>query len=162
MFLMILSLIFNDNFYSRGFYAFPNFTIVGLVYISAYLDLYPGWLTSYILFYIYGSMTPLNPAVFGLIGTVSYAVSYILWRKIPYDNAATEILIAFIVSWFYYIMLFLIVFYCYDIHFLYWNFLLSYYLPVSVSTALLTPALFFFFKKIGYRNFLKKKKLIYL
>jgi hypothetical protein len=159
---MILSLIFNDNFSSGSFYIFPNLAIAGLVYISAYLDLYPGWLTAYILFYIYGSMTPLNPAVFGLTGTVSYAVSYILWRKIPYDNAATEILVAFIASWIYYLTLFLIVFYRYDMHFIYWNFILSYGFPVSVSTALLTPAAFFFFKKAGYKNFLKKHKLIYL
>jgi hypothetical protein len=107
-------------------------------------------------------MTPLNPAVFGFIGTVSYAVSYVLWRKIPYDNAATEILTTFIASWVYYLTLFLIVFYCYGMHFLYWNFLLSYGFPVSVSTALFAPAVFFLFKKAGYKNFLKKNKLIYL
>ena len=160
--LMTLSLIFNDNFSSVGFYAFPNLTIAGLAYISAYLDIYPGWLTSYMLFYIYGSMTPFNPAVFGFIGTVSYTVSYILWRKIPYDNAATEMLTAFIVSLVYYLTLFLIVFYYYGMHFLYWNFLLSYGFPVSISTALFTPAVFFLFKKGGYKNFLKKNKLIYL
>ncbi len=159
---MILSLIFNDNFSSGGFYAFPNLAIAGLVYISAYLDLYPGWLTAYILFYIYGSMTPLNPAVFGFIGTLSYAVSYILWRKIPYENAATEILAAFIASSAYYLSLFLVVFYCYSMHFLYWDFFLTYGFPVSVSTALFTPAVFFFFKKAGYKNFLKKNKIIYL
>jgi hypothetical protein len=159
---MILSLIFNDNFSSGGFYAFPNLAIAGLVYISAYLDLYPGWLTAYILFYIYGSMTPLNPAVFGFIGTLSYAVSYILWRKIPYENAATEILISFIASSAYYLSLFLVVFYYYGMHFLYWDFFLSYGFPVSVSTALFSPAVFFFFKKAGYKNFLKKNKIIYL
>ena len=159
---MILSLIFNDNFSSGGFYIFPNLAIAGLVYISAYLDLYPGWLTTYILFYIYGSMTPLNPSVFGFIGTLSYVVSYILWRKIPYDNAATEILAAFIASSVYYLALFLVVFYCYGMHFLYWDFFLSYGFPVSVSTALFSPAVFFFFKKAGYKNFLKKHKIIYL
>jgi hypothetical protein len=153
---MILSLIFNDNFSSGGFYAFPNLAIAGLVYISAYLDLYPGWLTAYILFYIYGSMTPLNPAVFGFIGTLSYAVSYILWRKIPYENAATEILISFIASSAYYLSLFLVVFYYYGMHFLYWDFFLSYGFPVSVSTALFSPAVFFFLKKQGYKNFLKR------
>ena len=159
---MTLSLIFNDNFYSGGLYVFPNLAIAGLVYISAYLGIYPGWLMSYILFYIYGSMTPLNPAVFGFIGTLSYTVSYILWRKIPYDNAVTEILIVFITSCIYYITLFFIVFYFYGIHFLYWDFFISYSFPVSVSTALFAPAVFFFFKKAGYKNFLKKNKLIYL
>jgi len=159
---MILSLIFNDNFSSGGFYVFPNLAIAGLVYISAYLDLYPGWLTVYILFYIYGSMTPLNPAVFGFIGTLSYAVSYILWRKIPYDNAAVEMLVTFIASSVYCLSLFLIVFYCYGMHFLYWDFFLSYGFPMSVSTALFSPAVFFLFKKAGYKIFLKKNKIIYL
>ncbi|MHB1661960.1 MAG: hypothetical protein ACYCSQ_08030 [bacterium] len=158
---MILSLVFNNNFNSGAFYVFPNLAIAGLVYLSAYLDLYPGWLMAYILFYIYGSMTPLNPAVFGFIGTVSYAVSYIIWRKIPSDNMIVEILITFIASWIYYLLLFLIVFYYFGMHFIYWNFLFSYGFPVSVSTALLSPAVFFFFKKIGYKNFLKRNKLIY-
>ncbi|MHB8231879.1 MAG: hypothetical protein ACYDDB_03115 [bacterium] len=117
---------------------------------------------TYILFYIYGSMTPLNPAVFGFTGTVSYAVSYIIWRKIPSDNMITEILITFIASWVYYLLLFLIVFYYMGIHFIYWNFLFYYSFPVSASTALLSPAVFFLFKKIGYKNFLKRNKIIYL
>lgn len=161
LFLMILSLLFNNNFNFGTFYVFPNLSIAGLVYLSAYLDFFPGWITAYIIFYIYGSMTPLNPVVFGFIGTVSYAVSYIIWRKISLDNIILEILITFIAAWIYYLLLFLIVFYYFDMHFIYWNFLFYYCLPICISTALLSPAVFFLFKKIGYKNFLKRNKLIY-
>jgi hypothetical protein len=164
LFLIVLSLIFTNNFYSGSgaLHIFPNLALAGLVYISAYLDIYSGWLAVYVLFYIYGSMTPLNPAVFGFAGTVSYAFSYVLWRKISNDNAVTEIIITFATAWVYYIVLFLVVFYYFDMHFIYWNFTVTYAVPVSVSTAVFAPAVFYFFKKIGFKIFLKKNKLLYL
>ncbi len=160
--LIILSLILNDNFNLGSFRIFPNMEVAGLVFISAYLDIYAGWFIVYALFYIYGAMTPLNPAVFGLTGTVAYAASYVIWRRIPYDNAITEILITFIASLIYYCVLFFVVFYGFGIHFIYWNFLIYYAFPASVSTSVISPAVFFLFKKAGYKNFLNKNKLIYL
>ena len=160
--LIILPLIFsnNFNFNSGSFYVFPNFALAGLVFISAYLDVYSGWIAAYIIFYIYGSMTPLNPAVFGFSGTISYAASYVIWRRIPFENAITEILITFAVSYIFYLILFLTVFYGLKIDFMYWNFLFSYVLPVSITTALVSPAVFYVFKKAGLGNFLNKRKLI--
>ncbi len=164
LFLIIFPLIFSNyfNFDSGSFYVFPNLALAGLVYVSAYLDVYSGWIAAYIMFYVYGSMTPLNPSVFGLAGTLSYAASYVVWRRIPYDNVPNEILITFIVSCIFYFILFLIVFYGLNINFLYWNFILSYGFPVTVSTALVSPWVFYIFKKIGFGNFLNKKKLMYL
>ncbi len=163
--LIILPLIFNDNFHSgggaEGFYIFPNLMLIAAVYISAYLDIYQGWMLAYALFYVYGSMTSLNPAIFGLTGTVSYALSYIIWRKIPSDNIISEILITFFVSWIYYLFLFFIVCYRLGVHFAFRNFLFHYGFPASAATALISPAAFFFFKKTGYKNFLKKNKIIY-
>ena len=95
LFLMVISLIFNNYSHFGYFFVFHNIVIAGIVYISAYLDIYSGGIMSYILFYIYGSMTPLDPTLFGFIGVVSYAVSYILWRKISSDNFLSEILITF-------------------------------------------------------------------
>ncbi len=157
---MVISLIFNNYSHYGYFFVFPNLVIAGIVYISAYLDIYSGGIMSYILFYIYGSMTPLDPTLFGFIGVVSYAVSYILWRKISSDNFLSEILITFFSSSGYYLVLFLIVYYRLGIHFIYLNFIFSYGLPASVATALISPAIFFFFKKIGYKNFLKRNQAI--
>lgn len=158
LFLMLISLMLTNNFNDAGI--FPNLSFIVLIYISAYLDVYPGIILSYLLFYIYGSMTVFNPAVFSLAGVVSYAVSYILWRKASADNWLNEILITFFSATIYYFGLFLIVFYSSDIHFNYWNLFLSYILPASVITSLISPLVFFIFKKISYKNFLKSDKII--
>lgn len=158
LFLMLVSLVLTNNFAKIGI--FPNLSIIVLIYISAYMDVYAGAILSYLLFYIYGSMTVLNPAVFSLAGVVSYAVSYIIWRKVSAENAVNEILITFFVSTIYYFILFLIVFYPLGIHFSYWNFFILHSLPVSITTSLISPLLFFIFKKIGYKNFLRRNKII--
>ncbi|MCL4542357.1 MAG: hypothetical protein M1458_01255 [Deltaproteobacteria bacterium] len=153
-----MSLVLRGNFHATNI--LPNMPLIALIYISAYIDVYPGAALSYLIFYIYGSMTALNPAVFPLAGIVSYAVSYILWRKVSSKNGVNEILITFLSSTIYYLMLFLIVFYSLGMHFNYWNFFLFYSLPVSIITSLISPLLFFIFKKIGYKNFLKRNRII--
>ncbi len=160
--LIILPLIFSNNFNinSGSFYIFPNLALAGAVFLSAYLDVYSGWVASYILFYIYGSMTPLNPAIFGFSGTLTYTVSYFIWRKIPFENAIMEILITFIASYIFYLILFLTILYGLKIDFIYWNFLFSYVLPVSITTALVSPAVFYIFKKAGLGNFLNRRRPI--
>ncbi len=158
LFLMFVSLVLINNFNKIDI--FPNLSIIALIYISAYTDVYSGAILSYLIFYIYGSMTVLNPAAFSLVGIASYSVAYILWRKVSAENGVNEILITFFVSTVYYFILFLIVFYSLGMHFNYWNFFLLYSLPVSITTSLISPPLFFIFKKIGFKNFLKRNKII--
>ncbi len=162
LFLILISLVLANNFNNfNKIGIFPNLSLITLIYLSAYLDVYPGVILSYLLFYIYGSMTALNPAVFSLAGVVSYSVSYVLWRKVSAENSMNEILITFFSSIIYYLMLFLIVFYSIGIHFNYLNFFLLYSLPASITTSLISPLIFLVFKKIGYKIFLKRNKIIF-
>lgn len=156
--LMLISLIFTNNFNRIGL--FPNLSLIAIVYIAAYLDVYSGAISSYLLFYIYGSLTVLNPAAFSLAAVIAYAVSYILWRKVSTDNWLNEILITFSASAVYYFALFFIIFYSLGMHFNYRNFFFSHGFSVSIMTALISPLVFLFFKKIGYKNFSKRNRII--
>lgn len=158
LFLMLISLLLTNNF--TKITILPNLSLIVLIYISAYMDIYSGAVFSYILFYIYGSVTLMNPSIFSLAGVIAYAVSYVLWRSVSAESGLNEILITFFSSMAYYLTLFLIVFYCLNTQFNYWNFLLLHSLPVSIITSFISPLIFFVFRKIGYKNFLKRSKII--
>jgi len=155
---MLISLTSTNNF--NHINIFPNLALIAIVYIAAYLDVYTGAISSYLLFYIYGSLTVLNPATFSLAAVIAYVVSYILWRKVSTDNWFNEILITFAASAVYYFTLFFIVFYSLDMHFDYQNFFFLHSIPISIITAVISPLAFLLFKKLGYKNFSKRNRII--
>ncbi len=150
-FLIIFSLVLVNNL---GYISFlPAFLIIALVYIAAYANVGIGVVLSYVLFYIYGSLTAVNPAVVAFSGIVSYAVAYILWKKIAIDNVLVEILVTFFSFAVFDIVLFMSVFYGLGVGFSYTDFFTGFYLPSSVSTALISPVIFPVFKKLGFAKF---------
>lgn len=154
--LIVLPLIFNDIYCVKSFYFFPNLVLAGIVYVSAYMEIYAGILTAYAVFYIFGSLTSFNPSLFSLAGTVAFSAAYLLWRRIQSENIFTEFAVTFISSATYYLVLSGAVFYGLNIEFSSWNFFFSYAIPVSVATSIFSPLVFMAFKKIKLGSFLRK------
>jgi predicted neutral ceramidase superfamily lipid hydrolase len=151
-------LVFSNHFYKLTF--FPNLAIIILIYFSLYMDFFSGILISYVIFFIYGSLTALNPSTFALIGVMTFMAAFYLWKKFSTDNTINEVLITFLSSLIYYITFFLLIYYFFEFKYNFINFLVFYLFPVSLTTSIVSPLIFYMFKKIDPSSLRKKKGII--
>lgn len=150
-------LVFSNHFYKPIF--FPNLAIVVLIYFSLYMDFFSGVLISYIIFYIYGSVTALNSSTFALIGVITFVVAFYLWKKLLTDNIFHEFLITFLSSLVYYMIFFLLIYYFFKFKYNFIDFFLFYLFPVSLTTSVVSPLVFYIFKKIDSSSLKKKREI---
>ncbi len=144
--LVVIRVIFSAFYHDAVF--FPNLPLIALIYFSFYMELFAGAVASYALFYIYGSLTTLNPAAFALAGVIAFAVSFYFWKQFMADNIIYELITTLISVMVYYITVFFIAFYFFKFRYNFLHFLLIYMLPVCITTALASPFIFYLFKKI--------------
>ena len=144
--LVVIRVIFSAFYHDAVF--FPNLPLIALIYFSFYMELFTGAVASYALFYIYGSLTALNPAAFALAGVIAFAVAFYFWKQFIIDNIIYELIVALISVTIYYIIIFFIAFYFFKFRYNFLHFLLIYMIPVCMTTTLVSPFIFYLFKKI--------------
>lgn len=157
IFLGALSMILADN---TGYaWLIPDFSIMISVYAAAYFDVFVGAVFSYAVFYLFGSLTALNPAFVSFAGIISYSVAYALWKRTEFDNVLSEFAITFFSFAVYLLLIFLAVYYGAGISVDPLYFLVLHGIPSGIVTAACSPLIFYVFKKIGPRAFWDKGRL---
>ncbi|MHB1679656.1 MAG: hypothetical protein ACYCTB_03995 [bacterium] len=156
IFLLILTLIFSNYFENP--LILPNFALIAIIYFALYFNIFNGIVSSYLFFYAYGCFTALNPYAYAMAGVIIFTAAFYLWKKFLADNNIIyEIFITFILSIFYYFLIFAVSFIYFKFKYNLFYYILFYLLPVSVITAAISPLVFYFFRKIDYFRYKRPK-----